>query len=258
MRASSAAAEPDAVDVARVLVLVQPRAQPDGPGARVERLGRRAEDAPVDEEHVVVGLAGIGDRRRLGRSARGRARARRSPCRASQPGWPTSRAPSRTTCATWSDVSVGRCARTQATAAETIGAEKLRARQRSVAVGRRRPSSSAGERHAGDDADARRAQVDGGVRLEKKAAWSGLSVAATVRTCGSEAGNSFGLPCVVLVAGRGDGDRAGGDGLLELDVLGEAERVGAVAHVDHGGAGRGGGGDPARGVGAVMVAGSGS
>ena len=47
------------------------------------------------------------------------------PVSGSQPSRPTSRAESRTAWLTWSAVSSGRAARTQATAAATIGAAKL-------------------------------------------------------------------------------------------------------------------------------------
>src|SRR3954452_11888697 len=115
-----------------------------------------------------------------------------NPVEACQPGLPTSRAPRRTTCAAWYGVSSGRAARTQATAAETIGAEN------DVPDTSAKPSGlPSGSKAVGTPA---RTSSPGALRstaelwLEKYVARSSAPVAATVSTWGRLAGDSGGLP----------------------------------------------------------------
>ena len=215
--------EDDAVDVGRVLVACRAaRDRRRGPPPRPDRAARRAERAAVDPRPC----------RRWARAGRAAAASAASAAptsssaeagRGSQPLRPRSRADSRTTWATWSGVRSGRAARTQATAAATIGAEKLVPSTSRVAVlGRRRSSSAGGT--AVRMPTAGRAEVDGGVGVgEGRRLESAALTAATVSTCGSEAGNSSGLPASNSLPAAATGMMPRADGELDRVVLRAAQ-----------------------------------
>ena len=200
----------DAVDVGRVLE--RRRAAPTQP-----RVAAAAEDAAVGlAERAPVDPARCRRWARAGRRGGGvlgqRARRRRAApkpvvgvaARAAE----VARADRRTTWATWSAREVGPRGAHPRDRGGDHRRREARAVEALVAVRRRRPSSSA-RRHRGHDRSPGRAEVDAPRwRSRTTRAVGRASTAATVSTCGSEAGNSSGLPCVELVAGGGDGHDA--------------------------------------------------
>ena len=115
--------QPDAVDVGGILEHVEQRDQPRAAAARVEQAVGLAERAPVDPHDVVVGLGGIRRRRRDRQRAADRQQAEAGVGLPARPAEVARRQAHRLVDLV--AVSVGRAARTHATAAATIGAEKL-------------------------------------------------------------------------------------------------------------------------------------
>ena len=152
-----------------------------------------------------------------------------------QPGWSWSTADSRTAWLTWSAVSSGRAARTQATAADTIGAAKL------VPLWRSQPSWTPSPSRAGGTAvmiaspGAERSIAALVFEKNELRNSGGRPTAATVRTCGSDAGYSSGLPSANSLPAAATGTIPLATATWSATYSGKHRPARPVAHVDDGG-----------------------
>ena len=120
-------------------------------------------------------------------------------------------------------VSSGRAARTQATAAETIGAENdVPSTRAKPSVRRRRGRTPPGT--AVRMPMPGRARSTAALSLEKNVGLSSGPIAPTVSTCGEARRELERVALLELVAGGGDRDGAGADRALDLLLLGDAAR----------------------------------